>query len=57
MTAPLTTVGYRIQSVDFLTYLELPLNVVNTSIEMRPFKETSKQQVGFLDRINLVMMI
>ncbi|RDB20854.1 hypothetical protein Hypma_012072 [Hypsizygus marmoreus] len=48
MTAPLTTVNYRIQNVDFLSYLELP--GFTTNIQMRPFKANNlNQQWKFVD--------
>ncbi|KAF8806756.1 hypothetical protein BYT27DRAFT_7256760 [Phlegmacium glaucopus] len=48
MTSPLTTTDYRIQSVDFLTYIERPRH--SNYAEMRPFKDgITMQQWRFVD--------
>jgi hypothetical protein len=51
MAAPLTTISYRLQNVDFLSYIELPDDTAKT--EMRPFKDSTRQQVGRFDKVKV----
>lgn len=48
MAAPLTTISYRIQNIDYLTYLEL--TDWSTNLQLRTYRkdDASKQQVGTL---------
>ncbi|CAL1698575.1 unnamed protein product [Somion occarium] len=51
MSDPLTTVNYRIQNLDYLSYIEFP--GFTTSIQLRPFKANElKQQWKFVDAGN-----
>ena len=53
MTEPLTTVSYRLQNVDFLSYIELPVGTPYT--EMRPLKASNNQQVRVVDRVDSML--
>jgi hypothetical protein len=55
MAAPLTTISYRLQNVDFLSYIELPDDTAKT--EMRPFKDSTRQQVRRFDKVKVSVKV